>query len=146
MVKNSRTCAQFVLFMLALTLLLSVGADPAGAQSSSASGRLEGNIVDTSGSAVPSATVTVRKASAGVSLPIARLQMKIVPPLDPLRRIEACSASELDHNCGMCALSDGLAKSSVVLDRELDQEKSLDPSGPRIRCRLCGWSPRKDDR
>ena len=67
MVKNSRTCAQFVLFMLALTLLLSVGADPAGAQSSSASGRLEGNIVDTSGSAVPSATVTVRKASAGVS-------------------------------------------------------------------------------
>ena len=32
----------------------------------------------------------------------------------------------------MCALSDGLAKSSVVVDRELDQEKSLDPSGPRI--------------
>ena len=22
----------------------------------------------------------------------------------------------------------------------------LDPSGPRIRCLLCGWSPRKDDR
>ena len=36
-------------------------------------------------------------------------------------------------------------KSSVVLDRELDEEKSLDPSGPRIRCPLCGWSPRKDD-
>src|ERR1035441_6164965 len=32
---------------------------------------------------------------------------------------------------------------SVVLDRELDQEKSLAPSGPRIRCPLCGWSPRK---
>jgi len=46
----------------------------------------------------------------------------------------------------MCALSDGSAKSSVVLDRELDQKKSLDPSGPRIRCPLCGWSPRKDDR
>src|SRR6266852_8293404 len=42
----------------------------------------------------------------------------------------------------MCAL----AKSSVVLDRELDQEKSPDSSGPRIRCPLCGWSPRKDDR
>jgi hypothetical protein len=36
-------------------------------------------------------------------------------------------------------------KSSVVLDREPDQEKSLDPPGPRIRCPLCGWSPRKDD-
>ena len=44
----------------------------------------------------------------------------------------------------MGALSDEFAKSSVVLDRELDQEKSLDPSGPRIRCPLCGWSPRKD--
>ena len=30
----------------------------------------------------------------------------------------------------MCALSDDPAKSSVVLDRALDQEKSLDPSGP----------------
>jgi hypothetical protein len=35
---------------------------------------------------------------------------------------------------------------SVVLDREPDQEKSLDPNGQRIRCPLCGWSPRKDDR
>src|SRR5450759_4451748 len=51
-------------------------------------------------------------------------------------------ASELGHNSGaLCALSDDPAKSSVVLDRELDQEKSLDPSGPRIRCLLCGWSP-----
>ena len=46
---------------------------------------------------------------------------------------------------GMCALADDPAKSSVVLDREPDQEKSLDPSGPRIRCPLCGWSPRKED-
>src|SRR5881396_3349453 len=30
-------------------------------------------------------------------------------------------------------------KSSIVLDRELVQEKSLGPSGPRIRCPLCGW-------
>jgi hypothetical protein len=37
-------------------------------------------------------------------------------------------------------------KSSVVSDRELEQEKSPDPSGPRIRCPLCGWSPRKEDR
>src|SRR5438552_16000707 len=44
----------------------------------------------------------------------------------------------------MCALTDDPPKSSVVLDRELDWEQSLD--GPRIRCPLCGWSPCKDDR
>jgi hypothetical protein len=36
------------------------------------------------------------------------------------------------------ALSDGSAKSSGVLDRELEEEKSRDASGPRIRCPLCG--------
>jgi hypothetical protein len=35
---------------------------------------------------------------------------------------------------------------STVLDRELDEEKSREPSDPRIRCPLCGWLPRKDDR
>ena len=39
-----------------------------------------------------------------------------------------------------------VSKSSVVLDRELDQEKSREPSDPRIRCPLCGWSPRKEDK
>jgi len=34
--------------------------------------------------------------------------------------------------------------SSVVMDRE--EEKSHEPSGPRIRCPLCGWSPRKEDK
>ena len=34
----------------------------------------------------------------------------------------------------------------IVPDRELEQEISLDPSGPRIRCPLCGWSPRKEDK
>ena len=34
---------------------------------------------------------------------------------------------------------------STVLDRELDEEKSREPSDPRIRCPLCGWSRRKDD-
>jgi hypothetical protein len=43
----------------------------------------------------------------------------------------------------MCPLS---PDQSVVLDREPDQEKNLDPNGPRIRCPLCGWSPGKDDR
>jgi len=38
-----------------------------------------------------------------------------------------------------------LPKSSVVLDREVEKEKSLDASGPRIRCPLCGWSPGKGD-
>ena len=42
----------------------------------------------------------------------------------------------------MCALLDD---QSVVADRDLDLEKSVDPSGPRIRCPLCGWSPRKED-
>jgi len=41
----------------------------------------------------------------------------------------------------MCILSDDAAKSSVVLDREIEQEKSRDPSRPRIRCPVCGWSP-----
>jgi hypothetical protein len=35
---------------------------------------------------------------------------------------------------------------STVLDRELDEEKSHDSSGSRIRCPLCGWSPRKEDK
>ena len=32
------------------------------------------------------------------------------------------------------------------MDREPDQEESLEPPGSRIRCPLGGWSPRKDDR
>jgi hypothetical protein len=43
----------------------------------------------------------------------------------------------------MCAVKDD---QSVVIDPEPDQEKGLDPSVPRIRCSLCGWSPRKEDR
>jgi hypothetical protein len=41
----------------------------------------------------------------------------------------------------MCPLSDDAAKSSVVLDRETDQEKSLGPSGPRIRCPSAAGRP-----
>jgi len=37
-------------------------------------------------------------------------------------------------------------KPAVVIDHELDQDKSHEPSGPRIRCPLCGWSPRKEDK
>ena len=44
------------------------------------------------------------------------------------------------------ALPDGSAKSSVVRDRDLEEKKSDDPSGPRIRCPLCGWSPLKEDK
>src|SRR4029077_11697498 len=43
-------------------------------------------------------------------------------------------------------LPNDVAKSSVVLDREIEEEKSKGPSDPRIRCPLCGWSPRKEDR
>ena len=35
---------------------------------------------------------------------------------------------------------------SVVVDQEPNQDKNHEPSGPRIRCPLCGWSPRKEDR
>ena len=28
---------------------------------------------------------------------------------------------------------------------DLEEDKSPGPSGPRIRCPLCGWSPRKED-
>jgi hypothetical protein len=34
---------------------------------------------------------------------------------------------------------------AAVLDHELKEENSHDPSGPRIRCPLCRWSPRKED-
>jgi hypothetical protein len=50
----------------------------------------------------------------------------------------------------MSDFSDEPSRSSVVLDRETDheadnEEKIRDPSGPRIRCPLCGWSPLKKD-
>src|SRR5215472_7365690 len=35
---------------------------------------------------------------------------------------------------------------SVVLDREVEEEKPGESETPRIRCPLCGWSPRKEDR
>lgn len=35
----------------------------------------------------------------------------------------------------------------IVTDRELEEEKKPVTSGPtRIRCPLCGWSPRKEDK
>lgn len=42
-------------------------------------------------------------------------------------------------------LLNDVAKSSVVLDREVEKEKRDEPLNPRIRCPLCGWSPRKED-
>jgi len=36
-------------------------------------------------------------------------------------------------------------KSSVVLDPQLEQERTDRPDGARIRCPLCSRSPRKDD-
>jgi hypothetical protein len=35
---------------------------------------------------------------------------------------------------------------TLVPGQELEEGKSHAPSGPRIRCPLCGWSPRKEDR
>ena len=40
-----------------------------------------------------------------------------------------------------------VADSAVIApDRELEDEKKHDTSGSRIRCPLCGWSPRKEDK
>ena len=47
---------------------------------------------------------------------------------------------------GFATILDDIAKSLVVLDRELDEEKSKGPTDPRICCPLCCWSPRKEDR
>lgn len=35
---------------------------------------------------------------------------------------------------------------AIVPDRELEEEKSREPSDPRIHCPLCGWLPRKIDK
>jgi hypothetical protein len=43
----------------------------------------------------------------------------------------------------MCAFSDDPAKASVVLDREPDQDRSLDPSGPASAARSAAGRPAK---
>jgi len=52
----------------------------------------------------------------------------------------------LGHNSGHECSPGWLRQILRCLGREPDQEKDLGPSGPRIRCPLCGWSPRKEDR
>jgi hypothetical protein len=53
---------------------------------------------------------------------------------------------ELAHNGRvMSPVLNGSIKSLDVLDREVEQEQSHEPDGPRIRCPLCGWAPGKDD-
>jgi hypothetical protein len=66
--RDCSTCRRFGLFVLVLGCLFFAGTSIANAQSSSASGRLEGTVVDPSGSSVPSATVTVGNVSTGESL------------------------------------------------------------------------------
>lgn len=39
---------------------------------------------------------------------------------------------------------DGLGKSSVVVNREVEEPKDQNFSGSLIRCPLCGWSPRNE--
>jgi hypothetical protein len=49
----------------------------------------------------------------------------------------------------MSAVADDATKSAAVEDdvveKDLEHEKGREPSGPRIRCPLCGWVPRKHD-
>jgi hypothetical protein len=35
---------------------------------------------------------------------------------------------------------------TIAPDRELEEEKRHGPSGPCIRCPLCGWLPCKEDK
>jgi hypothetical protein len=67
MTNDSLRCPLSALLLLVWILFLSIGARPMNAQSSSASGRLEGYVVDASEGSVSSATVTVRNASTGES-------------------------------------------------------------------------------
>src|ERR1700676_4780426 len=68
MITDYSRCQQLGLFVLVLGFFFSIGMSIASAQSSSASGRLEGTIVDPSGSSVPLATVTVGNVSTGESV------------------------------------------------------------------------------
>ena len=51
--------------------------------------------------------------------------------------------------CMSTALKDARASAGVDEEtkkiEEEKQDKSREPAGPRIRCPLCGWSPRKHD-
>jgi hypothetical protein len=59
------TLCTLLIFLLTSSLL---GAPAAKGQSSSASGRLEGYVVDSSGGSVSAATITVRSVSTGESV------------------------------------------------------------------------------
>jgi hypothetical protein len=66
---------------------------------------------------------------------------KSVRDLLTLPRIKIGFSSEES----ISAVSD--AAKSIVLDRELEQQKKPSESEPpRIRCPLCGWSRRKEDK
>ena len=67
MIKGLRRYLNSILLVLASVSFMSIGAGSACAQSSSAMGRLEGNILDAKGLSVPSATVTVRNVTTGES-------------------------------------------------------------------------------
>jgi hypothetical protein len=68
MTKGSYNRWHFVLLVLLSGLCLSVGAGPACAQSSSAKGRLEGDVLDAKDLPVASAVITARNVSTGESL------------------------------------------------------------------------------
>ena len=67
MIKGLRRYLNSILLVLVSVSFMSIGAGSACAQSSSAMGRLEGNILDAKGLSVPSATVTVRNVTTGES-------------------------------------------------------------------------------
>src|ERR1700737_2760508 len=65
--RDCSTCRRFGLFVLVLGCLFFAGTSIATAQSSSASGRLEGTVVDPSGSSVPSGPCPVGNGAPGKS-------------------------------------------------------------------------------
>jgi Carboxypeptidase regulatory-like domain/TonB dependent receptor len=66
MIKGLRRCLNFILLVLASVVLL-IRVSPASAQSSSANGRLEGDVLDAKDLPVVSAAITARNASTGES-------------------------------------------------------------------------------
>jgi hypothetical protein len=50
-----------------------------------------------------------------------------------------CGSSDLKPITGKQSFA-----SEIIPDRDLERDR--DPSEPRIRCPLCGWSPQKEDK
>jgi hypothetical protein len=79
--------------------------------------------------------------------------MRFYPVSTRINRVAKDDEALAQQNCSSECSARDVTDSDVfrkiifsVLDREFDDEKILGPRGPRIRCPLCGWSPREEDK